>query len=184
MQVRKVLHAVRWNTGWKFAIWAPSHNFVDTCLSCKDTAQQSGKKLVKQQYLIRMSSQYDKLWPINSWDRFRSFGHRSRFRVLPLLLQRCRSPEANQTLHDVWPSPGLVHYIYIFGGFWPLRELCQVQTSLYVQVLRCPILVALLHGTRVVGVSQTSRHWADGWPSRALAHILVALWIANYGHPM
>jgi len=38
------------------------------------------------------------------------------FRVLASLLQRHRSPEANQTLHDVWPSPGLVHYIYIFGA--------------------------------------------------------------------
>jgi len=24
--------------------------------------------------------------------------------------------------HDVWPSPGLVHYIYIFGGSWPWRN--------------------------------------------------------------
>ena len=39
------------------------------------------------------------------------------FCVLPSLLQRRRSPEANQTLHAVWLSPGLVHYIYIFGGF-------------------------------------------------------------------
>ena len=38
------------------------------------------------------------------------------FRVLPSLLQRRRSPEAKQTLHDVWPSPELVHYIYIFGA--------------------------------------------------------------------
>jgi len=29
------------------------------------------------------------------------------FHVLPSLLQRRRSPEANQTLHDVWPSPGI-----------------------------------------------------------------------------
>jgi len=41
------------------------------------------------------------------------------FRVLALLLLRRRSPEANQTLHDVWPSPGLVHYLYIFGAFAP-----------------------------------------------------------------
>jgi len=41
------------------------------------------------------------------------------FRVLPSLLQRRRSPEANQTVHDVWPSPGLIHYIYIFGGSRP-----------------------------------------------------------------
>ena len=36
------------------------------------------------------------------------------FRILPSLLQRRCSPEANQTLHDVCPSPGLVHYIYIY----------------------------------------------------------------------
>jgi len=41
------------------------------------------------------------------------------FRILPLLLLWRRSPEANRTLHDVWPSPGLVHYIYIFRGLLP-----------------------------------------------------------------
>jgi len=38
------------------------------------------------------------------------------FRILHSLLQRRRSPEANQTLHDVWLSHGLVDYIYIFQG--------------------------------------------------------------------
>jgi len=80
-----------------------------------------GKKLVKQQYLLHMSSQYGKLRPTNGWDRFDSLGHPSKFAnlngfcVLPSLLQRHRSPEANQISHDVWPSPGLVHYIYILG---------------------------------------------------------------------
>jgi len=32
-----------------------------------------------------------------------------------LLHQRC-STDVNQTLHAVWPSPGLIHNIYIFGG--------------------------------------------------------------------
>ena len=42
------------------------------------------------------------------------------FRVLPSLMPRRRSPKANQTLHDVWPSPALVHYVYIhFRGFLP-----------------------------------------------------------------
>ena len=41
------------------------------------------------------------------------------FRVLPSLLQRRHSPEANQTLHDVWPSPGLVHYVHTFRGYCP-----------------------------------------------------------------
>ena len=52
------------------------------------------------------------------------------FHVLASLLQRRRSAEANQTLHDVWPSPGLVHYMYIFGGSRPVTEFCQVQNSL------------------------------------------------------
>ena len=36
------------------------------------------------------------------------------FRVLASLLQRRRWVEASQTLHDVWPLPGLVDYVYIF----------------------------------------------------------------------
>ena len=87
------------------------------------------------------------------------------FRVLPSLLQRRRSPEANQTLHDVWafwPSPGLVHYVYIFEGSCPLTEFCSVQYSLYVQVLRSPIFPVLVHGTRVVGVSETVWRSAAG----------------------
>jgi len=41
------------------------------------------------------------------------------FRVLASLLHRRRSTEVNQTLHDVWPSLGLVHFIYIFEGRCP-----------------------------------------------------------------
>jgi len=78
-----------------------------------------------------------------------------RFIVLPSSLRRRRSLEAKQTLHDIWPSPGLVHYVNIFGGFCRLTEFCQVQNSHYVQVLRSPILAALLHGTPAAGVSQT-----------------------------
>ena len=80
------------------------------------------------------------------------------FRVLPWLLQRRRSSKANQTLHNVWPSPGLLHYIYIFGSSCPVTEFYQVQNACYIQVLCSPILAALLHGTEVVGVSQMLRH--------------------------
>jgi len=84
----------------------------------------------------------------------------NKFRVLASLLQRRRSLEANQALHDVWLSPGLVRCIYIYGGSCPLTEFCQVQNSLCVQVLRSPILAALLHGTGAAGVSQNLRHAA------------------------
>ena len=93
------------------------------------------------------------------WDTPANFNG---FRVLASLLQRRRSPEANQTLHDVWPSPELVHYVYIFGGCCPLTEFSSVQHSLYVQVLRSPILAALLHGTPAAGVSQTAA-WYKEW---------------------
>jgi len=76
------------------------------------------------------------------------------FRILASLLHWRRSKEVIQTLHNVWPSPGLVHYIYIFGVYCPLtvcgKKLCA-------QVLRSPILAVLLHDTRAVGVSQTLR---------------------------
>jgi len=82
------------------------------------------------------------------------------FRVLALLLQRRRSTLANQTLHYLWSSPGLVHYIYIFVGFCPLAEFWHVQYSLCVQVLRSRIglMAALLHGTPAAGLSQTLGH--------------------------
>jgi len=79
------------------------------------------------------------------------------FRVLPSLLQQRRSPEANQTLQDIWPSSGLMHYIYIFGALAP-TEFCLVQNSLYIQVLRSPILTALLHGTPAASLLTINTH--------------------------
>ena len=69
-----------------------------------------------------MSSQYGELRPMAAeigsvvWGTPANFNW---FRVLASLLQRRRSTEANQTLYDAWPSPGLVHYIYIFRGLLP-----------------------------------------------------------------
>jgi len=106
-----------------------------------------------------MSSEYGLLRPTNGWDRFSSLGHPNKFqrvsRLRFVILHRRRSTEANQTLHNVWPSPGLVHCI--FGGSCPLTEFCQVHNSLCVQVLRSPIFAALLHATRAAGVSHSLR---------------------------
>jgi len=89
-------------------------------------------------------------WVWGTPSNFNEFG------VLPSLLHRRRSTEVNQTLHNVWPSPALVHHIYTLGGSCPLTEFCHVQNWLCLQVLRSPILAGLLHGTRAVGVSQTA----------------------------
>jgi len=57
-----------------------------------------------------MSSQYGERRPTSGgllvWGTLANFNG---FCVLASLLQRHRSTEANQTLHDVWPLPGLVH---------------------------------------------------------------------------
>jgi len=106
------------------------------------------------------------------------------FRVLASLLQRRLSTEANQTLHNVWPLPGLVDYVFIFGGCCSVTEFCQVQNSLCVlQVLRSPI------GSLTARQSSSGREpnfaalctgrqlYSAGRPSRwALAHILVFLY--------
>ena len=47
--------------------------------------------------------------------------------------------------------------MYTFRRLLPLTEFCNVQYLLRVQDLRSPVLAALLHGTRAVGVSQTLR---------------------------
>jgi len=103
------------------------------------------------------------------------------FRVLASLLQRRRSTEANQTFHNVWPLPGLVDYVYIFGGCCFVTEFCQVQNSLCVlQVLRSPIVIVTARQSSSgrepnFAALSTGRHlYSAGRPSRwALAHILV-----------
>jgi len=62
----------------KFAIWAPSHNFVGLCLRNCGKYRPS-EKIVKLQYLSHMSSQYGELRPTNGWDRFVSLGLPSKF---------------------------------------------------------------------------------------------------------
>jgi len=101
----------------------------------------------------------------------------SGFRVLSSLLQWRHSPAANQTLHDVWPSSGLVHYIYIFRGSCPPDRILH---GAKFQVSCLPILAALLHGTRAVCISETAtlsrgrQVYSAGRPSCwTSAHILV-----------
>jgi len=113
-------------------------------------------------------------------------------RVSASLLQRRRSPEANQTLHDVWPSPALVHYIFIFGGSCLLTEFFRVQYSLSFASESCLLLYWQCYCT--AGVSETLRRgthrmelrnfrrgrhlYSAGRSSRwASAHILVLFFI-------
>jgi len=87
MQVWNVLHAARWTYRTqkkppKIAIWWQLHNFVGLYLRNWGTYRQSEKKLVKQQYLLHMSSQYGELRPTNRWDRLTSLGHPCKFQLV------------------------------------------------------------------------------------------------------
>jgi len=86
------------------------------------------KKLVKQQYLLQISSQYGELRPTNGCYQLASLGTPANFnecRVLASLLHRHRSTEVSETLNDVWLSPRMVCYIH-FWGLLPRMEFCQV----------------------------------------------------------
>jgi len=134
------------------------------CIFTTKACIDNREKKLKQQYLLHMFPQHSELrpGPLAAEINWRVWGMPANFkglRILALLLQRHHSTEANQTLHNVWPTPGLVHYLYIFGGCCPVMEFCQVQNSLCVlQVLHCPVLAALLHSTLAVGASQTLCH--------------------------
>ena len=116
------------------------------------------------------------------------------FRVLPSSLQRRRSPEANQAVHDVWPSPGLVHYIYIFRSSCTLTEFRPVhRCNIHFTSKSCVLLYWQRYCTalqqrasaKLCGVVQgmelrNFRRWRHLYsarrPSRwASAHILVSI---------
>jgi len=72
----------------KFTVCAPSHNFVGLCLRNWHILT-IGKKVVKQQCLPHMSSQYGELRHTSGWDLLASLGHPTHFtgfRVLAALL--------------------------------------------------------------------------------------------------
>ena len=105
------------------------------------------------------------------------------FRVLPSLLQRRRSPDANQTLYDVWPSAGLVHYyIYVFGGSCPLTEFCQVQSSL---ALSCIGSITARHSSsgRQPNFTAWYVHYME-WNYGTFAEGATYIWLGGYhvGH--
>ena len=159
MHVSNVLHAARWKYGMEnLRQKSPSVHIAQLCMAISSQVRNVStiaKKLVKWQYLNMVN-----LGPLTAeicWRVWGTTANFNRFRVLASLLHRRHSTEVSQTLHDVWPSPVLVYYIYIFGGSCPITEFCQLQNSLCVQVMRSPISAALLHGTRAVGVSHSLR---------------------------
>ena len=144
-----------------------------------------------------MSFQYDEIRLTNGWDPLAGLGYPSKFQRLsrvgfvtaPTSLIGGQ-PNFARCLAVSWGGALYIH----FRGPLPLTEFCQVQSSLYVQVLRSHILAALLHSTplqqqasaKLCGVvhGMESRNFhrgrhlylagrPSGWPSD---HILVYLY--------
>ena len=89
MQVWNVLHVA----GWKYRTqkWRKNRHLGTIPQLCRAISSQLrhastiGKKLVRQQYLLHMSSQYGEFRLTSGWDRFGSLGHPSYFQRLPHL---------------------------------------------------------------------------------------------------
>jgi len=135
-----------------------------------------------------MPTQYSELRLTNGWDRLVSLGHPSKFQQV----SRLGFVTAPTSLNGGQPNvarclavscAGTLHKPIHFRGLLPLTEFCQLQNSLCAQVLmRFPILAALLHGTRAVGVSQTLRRGIRKGITELLLHGLCHLYIPQGGH--
>jgi len=102
--------------------------------------------------------------PLKADIRWRVWGRPANFngfRVSASLLQRRRSPDANQILHRVWPSPGLVYAIYIHfwegGSCLPRDGILPGAKFVLRPSIAFSYIVSVLHGTPAADVSQTLR---------------------------
>jgi len=169
----------------KFAIWAPSHNFVQLYLRNEGMYRQSEKMLNSNISSICPHSIVNFGPPtaeigLPVWGTPANFNG---FRVLPSLLQRRRSLETKQTLHEGW------YTICIFESSCPWRNFarCKIHftSKSYVLLFWQRYCTALQHraSAKLCGVVQRMEWrnfyrglhlYSAGRPSHwALAHILV-----------
>jgi len=108
---------------WISTICAPSHEFVGLYIRNWGMYRQSGKtyQIAIPRLTIWWTSALQLRWVGGFGGLPANFNG---FRIL----QRRHWTEVNQTLHEFWPSPGLVHHIYIFGAV-ALTEFWKVQNS-------------------------------------------------------
>ena len=128
---------------------------------------RQSEKFVKQQYVLHMSSQYGELRPISGWDWLTSLRHSSKLERVSRWLRYCsdvaqrRSTKLCTICLAVSWAGTLCLYIN-FRGFFPPNGILQgAKFTLRPSLAFC--MTALLHGTRVVGVSQTllPSRWAS-----------------------
>jgi len=126
------------------------------------------EKRVKQQYLLHITYSHNMVnfGPLTPEIGWRVWGTQQISTGFACWLRYC-TDDAQQRPTKLCTMFGRLlgwYTTYIFGGSCSLTEFYQVQNSLCVQVMRSPIVPALLRSTRAV----------TGRPSRwASAHILV-----------
>ena len=147
MQVWNVLHTAH----WKYSTQqrrknSPSAHHRTTSWSYQAMSSQIrhiltiGKKFVKQQYLLQMSSKYGELRPTNGWDQLASLGHPSKFHNMvnfspPTLryctdIAQCRSTKLSTMFGRLL---GWYTINKCSGALGPIKEFRQVQNSLRVK---------------------------------------------------
>jgi len=130
MQVWNVLHAAHWKfRTQKWRKKSPSAHHRTTLSSytfaTKACIDNQKKNLLNSNISSRCShnlANFGLLTAEIGWEVSSTPANFNGFRVLASLLQWRHSPGANQTMDNVWLSPGLAHYIYIFGGSCPWQN--------------------------------------------------------------
>ena len=144
------------NTGRKNRQKSPSghhRTILSGYIFATKATMDNRKKTVKQQYLLYMASQYGELGLLTAEIRWRVWGtpaNLNQFRVLASLLHRRRSTEVNETLQNVWPSPGPVNYIHFWRLLPPDGTLLAAKFTLHSSL-----------AFSYIG-SVTAQHWSSG----------------------
>jgi len=121
MQVWNVLHAARWK--YRTQKSAKIRHLGTIAQLCPTVSSQLrhvstiGKNLLNSNMSSTCSHNMANFSPLTAEISSGVCGtpaNFNEFRVSPSLLQRHRSTDLNQTMHDVWPLPVLVHYTYIY----------------------------------------------------------------------
>jgi len=150
----------------KFAIWAPSHNFVGLylCIFATKACIDNRKQVVKHQYLLHMSPQCGGLRPITGRGLLARLGHPSKFQRLSRVVSVTAATLLNGS-HTIFAQCLVVSWtgtLYIrFQRLLPHGGILKLQNSLCVQVLRSSVLAASLQGTPAAGVCQTLPRWEE-----------------------
>jgi len=124
--------------------------------------RQSEKYFLNSNISSRCPHNMVNIGPLTAEIGWGSLGHHSKFQRV-LRLRFVTAPTSHNGGQQnfarcsavAWAATTYNYYTLL--GLLPLTEFCQVQNSVCIQVLHYPILAALLHGTRAVGVSQILR---------------------------